>query len=212
MGFLQPGDLLFWGARGRTSHVAIYIGNGEYIHAPQPGQNVKVGKVSYTGFTPSFARRILADEPVEKPSTEGQQANERYIFRLYNPNEGNHHYTQNLIEATNLQNIGWIYEGVGWVSPDKGTPIYQLYNPNNGRHHYTSNSGERDNLVQVGWRSEGVAWQSGGSIPVYRVYNPKAQGREDSHVYTTNTNERDNLIRLGWRSEGVAWYAVRNHK
>lgn len=52
----QPGDLLFWGGVGSAYHVAVYIGNGMFIHAPQPGENVKVGSIAY--FTPSFARRI----------------------------------------------------------------------------------------------------------------------------------------------------------
>ena len=37
---LQPGDLVFWGAS--AYHVGIYLGNGQYIHAPAPGQSVKI--------------------------------------------------------------------------------------------------------------------------------------------------------------------------
>ena len=43
---LQPGDLLFYHTDptdpGYISHVAIYLGNGKMIQAPQPGQNVEV--------------------------------------------------------------------------------------------------------------------------------------------------------------------------
>lgn len=53
----QPGDLYFWGAQGATTHVALATGNGEFIHAPQPGDNVKVGSTQW--FTPSFAVRVL---------------------------------------------------------------------------------------------------------------------------------------------------------
>ncbi|WP_300119495.1 NlpC/P60 family protein [uncultured Enterococcus sp.] len=52
----QPGDLYFWGSRGSSYHVAIALGGGSYIHAPQPGESVKVGSVSY--FAPSFAVRM----------------------------------------------------------------------------------------------------------------------------------------------------------
>lgn len=53
----QPGDLLFWGApTSVTTHVAIYIGNGQYIHAPQPGDVVKIGSIG--AFTPTFAVRV----------------------------------------------------------------------------------------------------------------------------------------------------------
>ena len=53
---LQPGDLVFWGTRGNTHHVAIYIGNNQYIHAPQPGQAVQVG--SFSWFKPDFGVRL----------------------------------------------------------------------------------------------------------------------------------------------------------
>lgn len=53
----QPGDLLFWGpSNGITHHVAIYIGNGQYIQAPQPGDVVKITRIS--DFTPDFAVRV----------------------------------------------------------------------------------------------------------------------------------------------------------
>lgn len=54
---LQPGDLLFWGAQGSSYHVALYIGGGQYVHAPQPGENVKIGSMQY--YTPSFAKRVF---------------------------------------------------------------------------------------------------------------------------------------------------------
>lgn len=52
----QVGDLIFWGARGNTYHVAIYLGGGQYIAAPEPGQSVKIGNISY--FQPSFAVHV----------------------------------------------------------------------------------------------------------------------------------------------------------
>jgi peptidoglycan DL-endopeptidase CwlO len=39
---LQPGDLVFYSGLG---HVAIYVGNGQVIHAPQPGEVVKLASV-----------------------------------------------------------------------------------------------------------------------------------------------------------------------
>ncbi len=51
-GELQPGDLVFTYG---LDHVGIYVGNGQYIHAPQPGQSVKVSPV--TSFY--AARRVL---------------------------------------------------------------------------------------------------------------------------------------------------------
>lgn len=53
----QPGDLLFWGQHGSTYHVAIYIGNNQYVAAPQPGQNVEIQTIS-PYFAPSFAGSV----------------------------------------------------------------------------------------------------------------------------------------------------------
>lgn len=40
---LQPGDLVFTYG---VEHVGIYVGGGNYIHAPQPGEGVKVSSVT----------------------------------------------------------------------------------------------------------------------------------------------------------------------
>ena len=54
---LQPGDLVFFEGGG---HVGIYIGNGEFVHAPHTGTVVQVSSLSGSyswGF--AGARRIL---------------------------------------------------------------------------------------------------------------------------------------------------------
>ena len=53
---LAPGDLVFWGPPGSTHHVGIYVGGGQYIHAPQPGQNVCVQSIS--AWSPDFGVRM----------------------------------------------------------------------------------------------------------------------------------------------------------
>ncbi len=40
---LQPGDLVFWG----TGHVGIYIGGGNFVHAPTEKDHVKVTSMNY---------------------------------------------------------------------------------------------------------------------------------------------------------------------
>jgi cell wall-associated NlpC family hydrolase len=37
-----PGDLLFFRDRGTTSHVAIYLGDGRFVHAPRTGRHVSL--------------------------------------------------------------------------------------------------------------------------------------------------------------------------
>jgi cell wall-associated NlpC family hydrolase len=51
---LRPGDLVFFYAG--PSHVGIYIGNGNVVHAPTVGDVVKVTPVKYMPFT--SARRL----------------------------------------------------------------------------------------------------------------------------------------------------------
>ncbi|MDH6364259.1 peptidoglycan hydrolase CwlO-like protein [Enterococcus sp. PF1-24] len=52
----QAGDLLFWGSRGSTHHVALAMGGGQYLHAPTFGQTVSIS--SYSNYAPSFAVRV----------------------------------------------------------------------------------------------------------------------------------------------------------
>ncbi|MBD5090833.1 MAG: KxYKxGKxW signal peptide domain-containing protein [Lactobacillus sp.] len=46
------GSLLFFGSDSAPYHVAISLGDGTYVHAPEPGDVVKIGYSRY--FTPSF--------------------------------------------------------------------------------------------------------------------------------------------------------------
>jgi peptidoglycan DL-endopeptidase CwlO len=57
MSAIQPGDLLFWGSKpSSASHVAIYLGNKSYIHAPRPGRDVEIRTFDYW-VEPRFAAR-----------------------------------------------------------------------------------------------------------------------------------------------------------
>lgn len=161
-------------------------------------------QLSFPGISGNFD--INADytstfsNPTPKPP-----ANSVQMYRIYNPNNGEHFYTQNVVEKNNLVSKGWKYEGIGWNGPTSGAPVYRLYNPNAGDHHYTLSSYERDMLKKKGWRYEGISWYSGGSNKLYRLYNKNAKA--GAHHYTLNTNERDNLQKKGWKYEGLAWYA-----
>lgn len=54
---LQPGDLVFFARGGRINHVGMYVGNDQYIHAPQTGDVVKISKLS--SRTLYTARRVI---------------------------------------------------------------------------------------------------------------------------------------------------------
>lgn len=54
---LQEGDLVFFARRsGRISHVGIYIGGGNFVHAPQTGDVVKITSLSSHGGYAGAAR------------------------------------------------------------------------------------------------------------------------------------------------------------
>lgn len=55
------GDLLFFGDRSRTSHVAIYLGEGRFVHAPNGGSSVSLDdlQTSYWRTHFSGAGRII---------------------------------------------------------------------------------------------------------------------------------------------------------
>ena len=135
------------------------------------------------------------------------------MYRVYNPNSGEHFYTSNKAEKDHLVNLGWKYEGIGWKAPTVSNfPVYRLYNANGGEHHYTMNVAEKNNLVKLGWKYEGIGWFSAdpndsNSVPLLREYNPNAFS--NNHNYTTNANEHNWLVGLGWKDEGKAWYATK---
>jgi cell wall-associated NlpC family hydrolase len=58
---LKAGDLVFFDTEGSTSHVGIYVGDGEFIHAPRSGKPVMVSSLSdgYYSQRYSTARRIF---------------------------------------------------------------------------------------------------------------------------------------------------------
>lgn len=133
------------------------------------------------------------------------------MFRLYNPNSGEHFYTAQEREKNSLIQAGWTYENIGWYAPQTSrTPVYRLYNRNAGDHHYTMSVNERDHLIRAGWTDEGIGWYSDDAqgVPLYRQNNPNA--KSGSHNYTTDPNENAFLVRNGWNAEGIGWwYGVR---
>jgi murein DD-endopeptidase len=53
---LEPGDLLFFKINGaRVSHVAIYTGEGRFIHAPQTGRPVELRTLDDQYYRPRLA-------------------------------------------------------------------------------------------------------------------------------------------------------------
>ncbi|WP_342802382.1 NlpC/P60 family protein, partial [Nocardia sp. No.11] len=55
----ERGDMLFWGPGG-SAHVALYLGNGKMIEAPESGDVVKISPVREDGIMP-YAVRIVTE-------------------------------------------------------------------------------------------------------------------------------------------------------
>lgn len=69
---LKPGDLVFFNTLRRAfSHVGIYIGNSQFVHAPRAGASVRVESIVSQYWTQRFdgARRVFR---VDRASGEGR--------------------------------------------------------------------------------------------------------------------------------------------
>ena len=53
---LRQGDLVFFATKGghRVTHVGMYIGSGQFIHAPRPGKTVRIASLSDKFFRQTF--------------------------------------------------------------------------------------------------------------------------------------------------------------
>lgn len=62
---LQPGDLVFFNTRkSKFSHVGIYVGNNEFIHAPRTGKTIRVENLTKNYWLKRFngATRVDPEE------------------------------------------------------------------------------------------------------------------------------------------------------
>ncbi|MCH4139656.1 MAG: C40 family peptidase [Lactobacillus amylovorus] len=55
---LQAGDLVFWGSETAPYHVAIYIGNNQYVNSATPDQGTILQNMS-SYYYPTIAKRVL---------------------------------------------------------------------------------------------------------------------------------------------------------
>lgn len=149
------------------------------------------------------------------PISSAHAADTQLMYRLYNPNSGEHFYTADVNERDATIAVGWSYEGEGWTAPvSSNTPVYRLYSGTD--HHYTTSAVERDSLVDSGWLDEGIGWYSDDSrrIPLYRQFNPNVDpsaptNNSGSHNYTISLQEHNLLVKeYLWHDEAIAWYGV----
>ena len=131
------------------------------------------------------------------------------MYRMYNPNTGEHFYTGSIEERDNLISVGWQYEGVGFTFPlTTGKPVHRLFQPSTGEHLYTMDEAEKDKLMAEGWNYEGIAFNSGfeNEVPQYRLWNPNAT--VGAYHFTASLEEKNNLLAAGWEYQGIGWYSL----
>ena len=197
----RRGDVLLTEHNG---HTVIYLGNSRILGA-EGDWDGRAGDSSGREITERSYYQYGYDYIVRPPEGAGKVSIDKVtngVYRLYNPNDGQHHLTASHSEAESLASIGWDYEGVAFKSGD-GDPVYRLYNPFGGAHMLTASAEEGMSLAIAGWVVESVAFKAGDRSDVHRVYNPN----NGDHLYTTSAEERDSLVRAGWADEGVAFKA-----
>ena len=131
------------------------------------------------------------------------------MYRMYDPNAGEHFYTGSEEERDNLVAAGWNYEGIGFTFPlTTGDSVHRLYDPVTGEHLYTMDVEEMNMLLAQGWNYEGVAFNSGfeNEVPQYRLHNPNAT--RGAYHFTASEEEKANLIAAGWEYQGIGWYSM----
>ena len=131
-----------------------------------------------------------------------------HMFRMYNPNTGEHFYTGSTEERDNLIVAGWQYEGIGFTFPaNTGDPVYRLFQPSTGEHLYTMDVAEKDKLMAEGWNYEGIAFNSAYDTEAvqHRLHNPNAS--VGAYHFTFSEEEMNNLIAAGWEYQGIGWYS-----
>lgn len=203
------------------------LSRGEYLVQDMSGEDLSAvgthtltvdGLGNYTGtLTATFTIVEPSEDKssgIKSPANDDSKPTDsddlgQDMYRLYNPNSGEHFYTLSIVERDYLVSVGWNDEGVGWKAPAKGDAVYRLYNPNAGEHHYTLSTVERNSLIAAGWNDEGIGWYSDTAygMPLYRVYNPNEYA--NNHHYTMDADERDFLLNEGWNNEGISWYGIR---
>lgn len=121
------------------------------------------------------------------------------VYRVYNPNSGEHLYTESLYEANSLSKLGWHKEGIAFYSTASGKADYRLYNPKAGigAHFETESSYERDQLVKEGWRYEGIAWYGSNATNKTSYVPPKTPERP-APSYFSQLDPRWGNVRLGY--------------
>lgn len=195
---------------GRKVKTSLYAGEGQsgspYLNSSNQAIGIlSFGSKSKTGQLLSTGGPVIDEQRLkwisENAGLVSLDLEQGLVYRIYNPNSGEHLFTENHNEIRTLVNAGWKFEGAAWPSSGDRT-VYRLYNPNTGDHHYTADLNEYRLLGTKGWRQEDAVWSvDPGTVTIYRVYNPNA--KTGIHHFTTSQSEAKALVSKGWMDEGM---------
>lgn len=210
---LRPGMVIACPANSAHvyGHIGIYIGNNRVMDSETGGiytrslSNFLSAFSDYGAFKWGWYNGVQLKNDVDSTGDEAKHVDvpieTKGMYRLYNPNNGQHLFTTDHNEAETLANAGWTYEGVAWHTGN-GAGVYRFYNPS-GLHMFTTSLPEACTMMSQGWKYEGEAFKQGSTKDVYRLYN-RSNG---DHFFTASETERDALIVAGWVYESVAFKA-----
>lgn len=199
---MKRGDILLRALGDSSGHTVVYIGNNQIIGAegnwdgrPGDSSGTEICVRSYYDFSYNWILRPPSAPEVPKVSIETVKNG---IYRIYNPNNTQHHFTADRNEAETLVDAGWIYEGAPFKSASSGVQLYRVYNPFSGEHLYVKDH-EAAELAIIGWVIESYAWVAPKSgTEVHRFFNGTV------HHYASDPTEIASL--KDWIDEGVAFY------
>lgn len=202
---MKRGDILLRALGDSSGHTVIYLGNGLIVGAEgnwdgrrgdSSGREICVR--SYYDYSYNYILRPPTKPEVPKVTI---KAVDHGIYRVYNPNSNQHHYTASHDEAEVLANAGWNYEGTPFKSVDEGVTVYRLYNPFTGEHLFPTDTREGMELAVNEWVVEGHAWTAPTSgTPVHRYFNGT------THHYSADPTEMASMAVNGWIDEGVVFH------
>lgn len=194
---------------GRKVKTSLYAGEGQsgspYLNSSNQAIGIlSFGSKSKTGQLLSTGGPVIDEQRLkwisENAGIVSLDLEQGQVYRIYNPNSGEHLFTSNHNEIRDLVNAGWKFEGGAWPSSGSRT-VYRLYNPNTGDHHYTTDLNEYRLLGTKGWKQEEAVWSiDPDAVMIYRVYNPNA--KTGIHHFTTSQSEAKALVSKGWMDEG----------
>ncbi|WP_314577262.1 leucine-rich repeat domain-containing protein [Enterococcus gilvus] len=150
------GDTTFTAKFGAAVYRLYNKNNGDHLLTKNKNEKNKIAAKGWkveTNPKNDYGRAAFY-VPVQADS-----AGKKTVYRIYNPNSGEHFYTTNKSEADAAVKKGWRHEtdsNYTWVS-EGDVKIYREFNPDvhtAGSHNFTTDLKEHKDVVAHGWRDE----------------------------------------------------------